>query len=165
MKNNQILKPMKKFAYLSLAVVALMATSCSKNMNSASPSSMTVEQQKTIVIFSPWLVTQYRSKGKNHTTDFSAYTFLFNSDGTLTANGPAFTAAGTWTLTKETSNKHDDLMHNDSGSDDNQMAIAITGNAQMNELNDNWTIVRLSDTEMWLSDGNMLSGKEIHFSK
>jgi hypothetical protein len=165
MNNVLILKPMKKFAYLTLAVVALTATSCSKNMNSASPSSMSVEQQKTIVIFSPWVVTQYKQKAKNHTTDFSDYMFQFNNDSTLTVNGPGFTASGTWSLNKETSSKHDDFMKHDSGADDNQMTITVTGNSQMDEISDTWTIVRLSDTEMWLNDGNVISGKEIRFSK
>jgi|WetSurMetagenome_2_1015567.scaffolds.fasta_scaffold152910_2 hypothetical protein len=156
---------MKKFAYLFLAVVAVTATSCSKNMNSASPSSMTVEQQKSILIFSPWEVTKYRQKGKNHTTDFSGYTFQFNTDGTLMVSGNGLMTTGTWTLNKETSNKHDDFLPHDSGADDNQMTLIVTGNAQMDEISEDWTIVRLSDTEMWLNDGNVFSGKEIRFSR
>jgi hypothetical protein len=125
---------------------------------------MTVDQQKTIVATAAWEVAFYTEKGLIHTKQFNGYTFLFNSDGSLSVNSPGGMFTGTWTLQKSNSTTPDDHGH-PSGPDDSKMTIRITGNSLMDQISEDWTIIRLSDTEMWLKDDNIISGQEIRFSR
>jgi len=135
-----------------LALASLfMIVSCSKSTDETiNPDS------KTGQVTGSFKVTSYLDSGKDETTDYSAYSFSFNSDGTFTASAGSAGFAGSWQL-------------GNSGSDDdnssNRLLITITGNKQMDDLSHNWLIVSLDNTTIHLVDDNPASMEEITFTR
>lgn len=131
--------------------MTISLASCSKS-NDDNPTNNNVIDQVT----GDWVVTYYYDSGKNETSDYNGYSFIFATDGTLTAEHSTGTFTGTWRI-------------GDSSSDDdnssNRFVITITGNKRMDDLQDDWVIVKISDTEIHLQDDNPASAEEIRFGK
>jgi len=103
-----------------------------------------------------WTVTYYLDSGKDETSDFNGYSFSFNTDGTLQAVMSSGTFSGTWRIGDSSS---------DDDSSSNKLVIMITGNKAMDDLQDDWLIVKLNDNEIWLRDDNVSSNEELHFGR
>jgi len=142
---------MKTTARLFLIALTISLFSCSKS-NDSNPSST----NKTDQVSGNWTVTYYLDSGKDETSDFSGYTFAFNSGHALQALNGSGTFTGTWWIGDSSSN-------DDSSS--NKLVIMISGNKAMNNLQHDWLIVKLTDTEIWLQDDNVSSNEEIHFGR
>jgi hypothetical protein len=145
---------MKNTAKLILLALAITLASCSKSSDdnpNPSGTSSKVEQ-----VSGDWTVTYFFDSGKDETHKFSGYSFAFGTDGKLTASGNNSTFAGTWWI-------------GNSGSDDdnssNKLNIMITGNDAMDELQDDWLIVSLSDKEVRLKDDGDNSNEELRFGR
>jgi len=125
----------------------------------------TINTRKAIVTSNVWKVTSFMEKGIDRTPDFSTYLFQFNSDGSAIANstGIGILYYGTSNLLKVIHTTLDDS-GNHSGSEEQKLIITLTGNHHMDEINEDWKIVKLIGTEMWLMDNNIASSKEIHFT-
>ena len=142
---------MKTTAKLFLIALIINLVSCSKS-NDSNPSST----NKTDQVSGNWTVTYYLDSGKDETSDFSGYTFAFNTGDALQALNGSGTFTGTWWIGDSSSN--DDSFSN-------KLVIMISGNKAMNNLQHDWLIVKLTDTEIWLQDDNVSSNEEIHFGR
>lgn len=122
---------MKSITKLStlFVVIAFAFASCSKVTNSSSTS--------TIIQKGDWKVILFSESGNDHTSNYSAYSFTFNSDGTLDAVKSGATSSGTW----------------NTGSDDSQQKLYINfAGSNLSELNSDWHIIEKTTTLIKLED-------------
>jgi hypothetical protein len=144
---------MKNTAKLFLLALTISLVSCSKsNDDNVNPSS----KDKTDQVSGNWTVTYYFDSGKDETHKYNGYTFAFNTGGVLQANSSASNFTGTWRIGDNSSN-------DDSSS--NKLVIMITGNEAMEDLQDDWLIVKLTETEIWLKDDNLSKNEELRFGR
>jgi len=157
---------MKKLSFLLLAIVFSIAVSCKKDAASNSTSNSVIESQKAIVASNTWKVTSFIENGVDQTSDFATYLLQFNNDGSAvaTSTGIGILYYGSWNLMKGSHSEYDDSGNHLSG-DSNILGITLTGHYHMDEISEDWKIVKLTDTETWLLDDNKTSSKEIHFTK
>lgn len=98
-----------------------------------------------------WTIISYTDQGVDETPDFGGYTFVFNTDGSFTATRKQVSVAGTWTVTKN----------------DNQQKLALTissaTDAHLAELNEDWVISLMTDSNINLLDDN--SHHDLRFQK
>jgi len=143
---------MKTTVKLILLATTISFASCSKsNDDNVNPNNPTGKVEQ---VSGDWTVTYFTDSGKDETSDFSGYSFVFATDGTLTANSNSGTFTGTWRIGDNSS---------DDDNSSNRLVINITGNKAMDHLQDDWVILKLSGTEIWLKDDNSSSMEEIHF--
>ena len=128
---------------LSIALFSLLVpASCTKS-DDDNPSTNNPQVNNGL-----WKVTYYWDKDKDETSDFNGYTFDLKSDGTLVANLPGGgTVNGTW---NQTSTK---------------LIFTIGGTYALDEMNDDWLIVSISDTEIRLKDDNDEHLEELRLKK
>jgi hypothetical protein len=157
---------MKKSLLSLFTIVAIIAVSCKKDVQTVSSPTGTADSQKVVVASSTWRVTYFIEKGIDQTSDFSTYLFQFNSDGSAVANstGIGILYYGSWNLMQGSHSGYDDSGNHSIG-DKNKLIISLSGNHHMDELSENWKISKITDSEMWLMDDNSTSAKEIHFTK
>ena len=145
---------MKTTIKLFVLALAISLASCSKS-NDDNPSNSNNSNVKDQVT-GDWIVTYYFDSGKDETSDYSGYSFKFATDGTLTATHSTGTYTGTWRIGDSSS---------DDDSSSNRFVITINGNKRMDDLQDDWVVVKISDTEIHLQDDNPASAEEIRFGK
>jgi hypothetical protein len=157
---------MKILSFLLLTIVAIIAVSCKKDAQQVSSSNTTADTQKAVVVSNAWKVSFFIEKGVDQTSDFSTYIFQFNSDGSAVANssGIGILYYGSWSLKQASNSGYDDSGNHSSG-DENKLIISLSGNHHMDEISEDWKIIKLTSSEMWLMDDNTTSPKEIHFTK
>tara|TARA_R110002033_G_scaffold77030_1_gene128691 strand:+ start:5697 stop:7118 length:1422 start_codon:yes stop_codon:yes gene_type:complete len=85
---------------------------------------------------STWFVSNYTDDGNNETSDFNGFEFTFNISGTVSAVNGGTTIAGTWS------------------SQDNatELLLDFGTNMPLDELNDDWDVVSISNTQIELQD-------------
>ena len=99
-----------------------------------------------------WVVSLLTDDGRNETSDYDGYTFVFASDGKLTATRGSATTNGTWRTRR------------DDGS--NELVIQlITTDKDLLELNDDWDIVLSTNSKIELQDDNDERDEQLHFTK
>ena len=152
---------MKKIFFLPL--LAILFASCSNSETTSDPVA-DLSTKTNMVIQSAWKVTQYIDSGIDETSDFSGYSFTFNTDGSLIAVSAGTTYTGSWALVTG-SNSPDDS--GNSGSDDNldKLTITISGNKRMDDLSHKWLVEKITASEIWLRDDNVASNELIRFGK
>lgn len=144
---------MKTTAKIMLIVLSISLFSCSKSSDdNVTPSNTNKTEQVT----GNWTVTYYLDSGKNETSDFSGYNFAFNAGGILLAVNGSSTYTGSWRIGDSSS---------DDDSSSNKLVIMISGSKAMDDLQHDWLITKLNDTEIWLKDDNVSSNEEIHFGR
>ena len=144
---------MKTTAKIMLIALSISLFSCSKsNDNNVTPSTT----NKTEKVTGNWTVTYYLDSGKDETNDFSGFNFAFNASEVLLATNGSATYTGSWRIGNSSS---------DDDSSSNKLVIMINGNKAMDNLQHDWLIVKLTDTEIWLKDDNVSSNEEIHFGR
>ncbi len=74
-----------------------------------------------------WTVSYFFDSGKDETSDFSGYSFDFNSNGVLTASGNGNTFTGAWWIGSNSS---------DDDNSSNKLNISITGTSNEIRLRD-----------------------------
>ena len=136
-----------------LALTTISLASCSKS-NDDNPSNSSTN--KTDQVTGNWTVTYYYDSGKDETSDYNGYSFAFNSGDVLQAVNGSSTYTGTWRIGDNSS---------DDDSSSNKLVISITGNKYMDDLQDDWLIVKITDTEIWLQDDNPASAEELRFGR
>jgi hypothetical protein len=144
---------MKTTAKLFLLALSISLASCSKS-NDDNPSSSSTN--KTDQVSGNWTITYYFDSGKDETSDFNGYSFVFNPDGSLLAVTGSTTFTGTWRIGDSSS---------DDDSSSNKLVINITGNKYMDDLQDDWLIIKISDTEISLQDDNLSSAEVLRFGR
>ena len=144
---------MKTTAKLFLLALTISLASCSKS-NDDNPSS--TSNNKTEQVSGNWTVTYYFDSGKDETNDYNDYSFSFNESGVLIATNNSANFNGTWRIGDSSS---------DDDSSSNKLVIMITGNKAMDDLQDDWLISQISQTEIRLVDDNPASAEEIRFGR
>lgn len=107
-----------------------LTTSCTRNLG--------INDATTVATSGTWRVTLFTDSGNNETTDFSGYTFVFNSGGVVTATNGGVSKNGVWSSGSSKFNI-------DLGPKDNT-------NKPLGELTDDWKIISTSDNEIKLKD-------------
>ena len=110
------------------AISILFLASCSKNLDNPT----------NVVVDGTWKVTLFTDSGNDETSDFTGYTFTFNSNGIITAVKSTTSQNGTWSTNSSKFNI-------DLGPKDNT-------NKPLGELTDDWKIISSSNDEMKLKD-------------
>lgn len=144
---------MRTIAKLFLVALTISLAACSKSNDDTNLNNNT---NKTEQVAGNWKVTYYYDSGKDETSDYSGYSFNFNTGDVLEAINGSGTYTGTWRIGDHSS---------DDDSSSNRLVIAISGNKAMEDLSDDWVIVKITDTEIWLQDDNLTSGEELRFGK
>src|SRR6478735_2673497 len=73
----------------ALISILFLAASCSKNL----------DNPNKVVVDGTWKVALFTDSGNDETSDFTGYTFTFNSTGIITAVKNATSQNGTWSTT------------------------------------------------------------------
>jgi len=142
---------MKTSLKIFVLLLAVTFASCSRsNDDNVTPG----DQSKQVK--GDWYVSLYTDSGKDETSDFSGYNFSFIDNGSFTATTSTLSFTGNWYI--------GDKSGDDSPSS-NKLVINITGNKQMEDVTDDWLIIKITDTEIWLKDDNAASMEEIHFTR
>ncbi len=149
--------------FLILPVMALIFASCSNSDTTSDPVA-DLTTKTNMVVQSDWIVTQYTDSGKDETSDYSGYKFKFNTDGTFVAVSSAATYNGTWLLAQG-SNSPDDSGNNSADDNLNKLTISISGNKQIDHLSHKWLTDKITATEIWLRDDNVVSNEMLRFGK
>ena len=144
---------MKTTLNLFILALAISLASCSKSTDD-NPSNSS--GSKTEQVSGNWTVTYYFDSGKDETHDFSGYSFDFATSGVLTATSGSASYSGSWSIGDKSS---------DDDSSSNKLVINITGNKAMEDLEDDWLIVKLTENELHLKDDNPESAEELKFGR
>jgi len=134
----------KQTAFLILISASFLA-GCKKN--SSSPSSST--NASSILTTGSWRVSYYHESGNDNTSNFSGYTFTFNSNGSMTSSNLSGTTNGTWS------------------SDDshNEFHMSIGNSSPLSDISNGWLIISATNTEIDMKDDNSSHNEEVHFTK
>jgi hypothetical protein len=156
---------MKNLPVILLTIIVTTAVSCKKEMQPVTNPSVSTDSQKVIIASNAWKVSSFIENGVNQSPDFSTYIFQFNSDGSAVANstGIGILYYGRWSMLQSSHSLPDDSGNHTGMNDSNKLIIALSGNYHMDEISESWRIIKLTASEMWLTDDNPASPKEIHF--
>jgi hypothetical protein len=137
---------MKTRAFVTMIFAWLCLASCTKtNSNLASTASQSA-------VSGAWKVSLFQdSNSGDETSNFSGYSFVFNSTGTVTATNGGTAKNGTWSVSSSSGKFIIDL-----GPKDNS-------NRPLGELSDDWRIISVSDSQIRLKDDN--NNELLTFSK
>ncbi len=121
-----------------IAAILLTVTffSCTKKSDNNS---------NTTITTGTWRISLYWDK-KDETSNFSSYTFMFNSGGELMAHKSATVITGTWSETGT------------------RLTINFT-DPVLSSLNGNWLKTEKTSTGIKLKDDNPLQDDQLHFVK
>ncbi len=125
----------------------LTYVACEKDSTDSEITSADVDAVKTIVIDGVWKVTYYFDD-KDETSDFSSFSFDFKADGVLMAESNDSAISGSWSIDVDSDSSSDDSS-NDSDVD---FDIFLGNSPILEELNEDWDIVKYSDTKIELKD-------------
>lgn len=122
--------------FWSVAMAAVWA-SCSNNNATTGDISNTVTSGN-------WRVSYYNDSGIDETYHFTGYSFVFATNGVLTASNVTNTYTGTWSVTD--SNSNDDSLS------DLDFNIYFSAPAEFEDITDDWDIKSYSSTKIELED-------------
>ncbi len=95
-----------------------------------------------------WKVVYYFDD-KDETYKFNGYSFVFSTDGKLTATFSGQTKTGVWSV----------------NSSSNKLIITISGTDALDDMTDDWLIVEKTDASIKLKDDNLTKKEEIHLQR
>ena len=140
---------MKKTAFIILMIIsaATSMTGCQKDEDPT----QSISSSNTASLPGNWKVIYYFDNNKDETIHYSNYTFEFTAGGGFVAMQSSQTFQGSWQETV------DDSLP--------RLVLAISGNNDLLELSDDWVIIKMTDTEIWLEDDNNTKKEELRFVK
>jgi len=138
--------------WLSMVTMVLVLMACSSSDDSddtPGDSSSSADQVTQTAQDGTWRVSNYTDDGVDETSDYNGFTFTFNSDGSLVAEGSSRTLTGTWSV-DDTDNSNDD----DAGTDDDDFNIffSVSDDDDFDDLVDDWDIVNVDSNTIALRD-------------
>lgn len=143
---------MKKISILLLLIAAICA--CKKYEKGPN---FSLKSKKSRVA-NNWQVESFIDKGIDKTSIFNNCVFEFSKDNGLISKTPNGSFNASWEFDEE----DDDDENN---SDNKEVEIKYSSkDAICNELEGDWTIIRLKENEFWLRDDDDLT-KEIRFKE
>ncbi|WP_019668605.1 hypothetical protein [Eudoraea adriatica] len=89
----------------------------------------------TVLLDGSWIVTSYLDNGNDQTNDYTAFTFSFAADGSVTANNGSVTT-GNWSAQNG----------------NNKLVLDFGATIPLDEFNDDWDVIAVSDTQIELRD-------------
>ncbi|SFO58305.1 Lipocalin-like domain-containing protein [Chitinophaga sp. YR627] len=140
---------MKRSSWILAMFFCACVMSCSNNDDNNPTPSINPDAPTT----GTWRVTLFTDSGKDETSDFSGYTFTFDSNGTAVATKSGTSKNGSWSASS--SSKKFNL----------NFGIKSDANKPLGELTDDWEIISLSATEIKLKDDNDDSGEYLTFNQ
>ncbi len=140
-----------KIYFASIIILSVLFVSSCKKSNDTTPddNSNSSSSTSSIIVAGTWHVTYYHESGNDHTSNFSGYTFVFNSNGTMSATVSGVTTTGTWS---------NDDSHN-------EFHMNIGTSSPLTDLSNGWLIISKTATELDLKDDNTAHNEELHFTK
>lgn len=142
MKTNSFKK-----LFFALTIVIVAFSSCITDNDSVSK----IEQVENNVQAGDWKISYFNDSGVDETSNFSGYSFTFQTDGSLIAHNVSNTYTGTWSITNS------DINDDSSSPNDLDFNIFFNLTNLFSELNEDWDIVSYSSTKvelMHVSGGN-----------
>ena len=125
---------MKKIVFY-LLVFSVLFFSCKKDDSNPSISTCNVT---STVSTGNWRITYYWDTDHDETNNFIGYSFVFNTNGTVTATKAANTITGTWT-TRNDDNKI-------------KLVLSFSSPADFIEISDDWHTIERTDSKIKLQD-------------
>ena len=89
---------MKRKIFSAILAASLLITACSRNSDDTPSSNSAQTAGQIASTAGSWRVTLFVDSGNNETADFAGYSFVFNSNGTITATKNGVNQNGTWTV-------------------------------------------------------------------
>ena len=136
------MKTIKLSTEISLIIIALMVSSCSKEDDQSK--NLLQEQLENNLQKDTWSITYYFDSDKDETHHFAGYSFIFNSNLEIIATNMSSTFTGVWSINDNSSG--DDSM------DDLHFNIVFNVGNYLDELTDDWEFISQSPTEIKLID-------------
>ena len=100
-----------------------------------------------------WRVTNFSERTNNETSDFSGYTFTFQSNGKVLVAKGGVIREGNWSESTSSQKMIIDL------------GVKSDANKPLGELSDDWVIVSKTATKINLADDNATSNELLEFTK
>ena len=125
---------MKKIVFY-LLVFSVLFFSCKKDDSNPSISTSNVT---STVSTGNWRITYYWDTDHDETNNFIGYSFVFNTNGTVTATKAANTITGTWTT------RNDDSKI--------KLVLSFSSPADFIEISDDWHTIERTDSKIKLQD-------------
>ena len=137
-------------AAMSLFVMACDSSDDSNDDNNNSSNSADLTSE--IMEQGDWQITRFEDSGVDQTNDFSGYTFVFNTNGTVAASNGTQTIDGTWNIYDDSSNSSSDDDGNSSDDDDFILSFNVAETSDFEDLNDDWDFISVGATKIELID-------------
>ncbi len=135
---------MKPFIF-SLSLLVLFAC---KNDDNSNDNTSVFSNLTTNIVRDTWKISFYADDGIDETSDFAAYTFTFNSDGTVNAATDLLTENGTWMYEDSSNDSSDD----DGIENDEEFILLFPTSNLLDEISDDWHITSVGSTQVVLYD-------------
>lgn len=134
-----------------ILIFSLLAVSCTGSDDDSLLTTTDITQ--IITQADGWKVTWFWDKDKDETSDFEGYEFYFLESGTFEAVHSGNTVSGTWQV--------------ESSSDGSRRLVLNTSSdiKPLSEMNDDWIILKMTDSKIELKDDNDEHLEELHFEK
>lgn len=123
-------------------ISAVILSSCKKDSNSTS----SVTQ---IVTTGSWRITTFIEASEDKTSDFTGYTFSFNSNGQLAATLSGANTTGIWGWDDSNSKFH----------------ISIGSSKPLLSLTDDWVVLEKTETLVRLKNDNPAKNELLSFTR
>ncbi|WP_211234611.1 hypothetical protein [Algoriphagus mannitolivorans] len=133
--------------YLLVLLAVAFLGGCQENPD---PSSEEIQQIKTQMASGQWVISKFIDSGKDETSDFAGFVFVFNSSGVLSAKKGSLEYIGTWSITN--SSGKNNSQGNDDSQDDLDFNIFFNLTNEFEDLNDDWDILTHTSTKIELTD-------------
>ncbi|MEO8769574.1 MAG: hypothetical protein ABI402_05800 [Ferruginibacter sp.] len=127
---------MKNPLFISIALMAVLFTSCNKHDDAVVP--VSTNTVNNTVVSGTWRITYFWDNDQDETANYSGYAFTFGGGAVLTAGNGTSSVTGTWT----------------SGTDDSTVKLIISFSTPSSfvDLSDDWHVLSRTDTKITLQD-------------
>lgn len=142
---------MKELKILWMTVGVMVALIACNTGNDTNPDSQAVVNEvSTLVKSGDWVITYFAQDNIDETSNYDGFTFVFGTDGTLTATKNSDVLTGIWSVSHEDNgdDSADDNPHPEF--EDIDFNIHFTAPDLMAELSEDWEIVSHTDTKIEL---------------
>ena len=146
--------------YTLFLFMTFMLFSCESSDDNVENNVMDLSEIKATASSGSWMVARFEEDGVDQTSNFSGYSFTFNTDGILNVAKEDLLITGSWSITSD-SNSNDDESDDDSSSDDSSsdeddssddvdFNIFFSSASNFEELSEDWEIVSFTETRIEL---------------
>jgi hypothetical protein len=132
----------KRNLWITFLVLSLGLISCSEE--DPGLELKTIQEVESNIKSGSWKITKFIDSGDDETHHFNGYTFIFDSNGTVTGTNGMNTYEGTWSITDSSST--------DDSPEDMDFNINFNMTNDFEDLNDDWDFISSSATKIELLD-------------